>query len=242
MTLAALTLLACGASPDATSGNEANLTQSGGYEFLDLAPRAYERIDSMGVALTSTALTNRDNDYQKAAPNSETYLLTFRSFLAKMHGGWRAQMKQTGFEPCSSEIFGIEAVLPCTLQRMGGLFQPKVLEVLVPDAVKLDVGKPLGFPNGRILDEQVNDLVLGMGFLKLGDGLLVRPGRCLKHEVPIKTATAADFEACHPHSFTQFGLNPPHNDKPFSKTFPYLATPHGFDDGGFWPKEAKAAK
>lgn len=217
------------------------------YEF-DLTGD-YEVIDAMGVALTSTSLVNRDrttanednhNKYQNAAPFVAGYLLTFRHFLSKMHGAWAAQLRATGFEPCSDEIpvIDVTAVIPCTIQKLRRNATPegpRVLDVVIPDWVTLSVDKPLGFPNGRILDEQVTDAVLAMGFLKMG-------GKC-----PGDTSNKAEKDAngvpiCNIETFRNMSLNPPKNDRAFSSTFPYLARPWFYDavkDQEYWPLTAR---
>ncbi len=250
-----LALGAAACTPQEADGDDSTSQLTiAAYDFQLAGP--YERIDAMGVALTSTALANRDrrqlftndgpgddngNRFQNDSPVTTVggavyHLITFRHYLAKMHGGWAAQLRAKGFEPCSQHvpILDIEAVIPCTLQSLRRNHDPNgpiVLDVAIPDWVTLSVDKPLGFPNGRILDEQVNDTVLAMGFLKMG-------GAC-----PGDTSGKADLNAagvpiCNVETFKNVALNPPHNDRAFSATFPYLATPWFYDSTrGFeyWP-------
>jgi len=246
-------LLACSASEteEESDGTELTGAQSiAAYDFDLQGP--FERIDAMGVALTSTALTNRDrkqvlstagpgddnkNKFQKDSPVTDVadaayHLITFRHYLSKMHGGWAAQLRARGFEPCSKHvpILDIEAVVPCTTQRLRRNKDPNgpiVLDVAIPDWVTLSVDKPLGFPNGRILDEQVNDTVLAMGFLKMG-------GEC-----PGDTSGKADRNAngipiCNVETFKNIALNPAKNDREFTATFPYLPAPWFYDETPGW--------
>lgn len=242
-------VLGCGRGADAVDASGS--ASSDAYDFDLSGP--YERIDAMGVALTSTSLTNRDrrqlvsndgpgddndNKYQNDSPITDVasaayHLLTFRHYLAKMHAGWAAQLRSKGFETCSRVIplLDIESVLPCTTQhvRRNDIADgPMVVDVTLPDWVTLSVDKPLGFPNGRILDEQVNDAVLAMGFLEMG-------GEC-----PGDTSGKAPLDEkgipiCNVETFKNIGLNPPSNDRPFSSTFPYLPPPWFYDEATYWP-------
>jgi hypothetical protein len=275
--LAALALActpACSSAQDGIESSEAavGVASIDDYEFQRDAQGHFvtaglERIDAMGVALTSTALTNRDklpddelligagpeggsdnrNRYQKDSPVTNPvaatgHLVTFRHFLAKMHKGWADQFAALGFEPCSVDIPVVgKGVIPCTLQKLGNNADPehgpRVLDVALPDWVTLSIDKPRGFPNGRWLDEQVNDTVLAMGFLKMG-------GRCPgdKSELAKKKD---GVPMCNVETFKNIKLNPPKNDKEFGATFPYLARPWFYDgDKGkpYWPTQRDKPK
>lgn len=248
---ATIALTACSAESDEPSGEELLDAQTiAGYDFDLRGP--YERIDAMGVALTSTALTNRDrkqrftndgpgddngNKFQKDSPITDVadaayHLITFRHYLAKMHGGWADQLRARGFEPCSKHVplLDIEAVTPCTTQRLRRNKTPDgpiVLDVAIPDWVTLSVDKPLGFPNGRILEEQVNDSVLAMGFLKMG-------GECPGDTSGKAEKNARGVPICNVETFKNVALNPPKNDKPFVDAFPYLPAPWFYDERPGW--------
>lgn len=253
---ALVALSACSAedTTDSSGDDSTEAQTAAAYDFQLAGP--YERIDAMGVALTSTALTNRDrrqlftnqgpgddnqNKFQKDSPVTEVssaayHLVTFRHYLAKMHGGWAEQLRAKGFEPCSRHVplLDIEAVTPCTTQRLRRNHDPDgpvVLDVAIPDWVTLSVDEPLGFPNGRILDEQVNDAVLAMGFLKMG-------GECPGDTSGKAERNAAGVPICNVETFRNVALNPPKNDREFSSTFPYFAKPWFYDvEPGFeyWP-------
>ncbi len=68
----------------------------------------------------------------------------------------------------------------------------------VPDVLVFDTTKPVGFPNGRLLTDDVVDLVADPGVLSTDCPVPADPVRC----------------------------NPATNDKAFLDTFPYLAPPH----------------
>lgn len=230
-----------------------------GYRFTSSSD--YVIIDTLGVALTSTALTNRDDAYNDKAPYGDSLLqkailLTFRKYLARMHSwanreGLLAAIDVwpgRDFSSCAGEIgLGcdapddgcITAVTPCTLQKVSqpGQSGRKVLDVVLPDHITIDVREPPGFPNGRppyrvgsngaLLYEQINDLVLAMGFLDMG-------GECTADPSGVCTVrTFADMR--NPDGSR--GLNKQENDVPLDPEFPYLAAPHGVaSEDGYWPR------
>jgi uncharacterized protein DUF4331 len=72
--------------------------------------------------------------------------------------------------------------------------------VIVPDTIKYDPSKPVAYPNGRALEDQVVDITIAAALLDL---------------------------SVHPLSLlADLPLNPPANDVPFKTAFPYLADPH----------------
>jgi hypothetical protein len=251
-----VTLGACGRDAASESDESGGALSESEFVFGSSAGE-FERIDAMGVALTSTALTNRDrrpdgqgpgadngNAYQNASPYILKFLPTFAHYLEKMHAPWDAQLRALGFTPCDKDhlepttIAGQTwKVLPCTLQKLRSNTSPdgpRVLDVVYPDYVTLSVDLPLGFPNGRVLDEQVNDAVLAMGFLDMG-------GKC-KGDTSGKAPRDADGDPiCTVQTFQNIGLNPPKNDRhsgSFNATFPYLATPWFYDEEAgheYWP-------
>jgi hypothetical protein len=93
-------------------------------------------------------------------------------------------------------------VIPCLVQQIGQGAEVSNLSLLVSaDTLKVDLGAPAGFPNGRRLTDPVIDLTLAVLFLDLR-----------RHPV----TTLADLP-----------LNPRANDRPFRDAFPYLAPPQG---------------
>jgi hypothetical protein len=74
--------------------------------------------------------------------------------------------------------------------------------LIVPDTLKIDTAASSGFPNGRKLPDPVVDVTLAVVLLDLGVGG--------------QSAT----------TLAGLPLNPPANDKPFSSSFPYLASAH----------------
>lgn len=75
--------------------------------------------------------------------------------------------------------------------------------IATPDALRLDMARPAGFPNGRIPDDQVVDITVGFLFLDLNvSGQSIR-------------------------TFANLPLNPPRSFPAPTTTFPFLANPTG---------------
>lgn len=73
--------------------------------------------------------------------------------------------------------------------------------LVIPDTLKLDITKPAGFPNGRLLADPTPDVTLAVVLLDMK-----------KHD---------------PSTFARLPLNPPTNDRPFLDVFPFAAPPQG---------------
>jgi hypothetical protein len=91
----------------------------------------------------------------------------------------------------------------CFTQTIPGTGGQTLRGLIVPDTLKLDLTRPALFPNGRKLEDPVIDITLAALFLDF-------------------TVTGQS-----PMTFANLPLNPPGNDKPFSSTFPFLASPQG---------------
>lgn len=90
-------------------------------------------------------------------------------------------------------------VTPCLNQQVApGV---TVANLVVPDTLKIDLSKPAGFPNGRLLSDPVIDITLAVIFLDL-------------------TKHGAD-------TFAKIPLDPLGNDVPLLTSFPYFAPPQG---------------
>lgn len=92
-------------------------------------------------------------------------------------------------------------VSACLSQVIPGTGGATPASLVVPDTIKLDLSKPMGFPNGRQLQDPVADITLAVLFLDM-----------TKHS---------------PATFAQLPLNPPANDRAFLATFPFAAGPQG---------------
>lgn len=90
-------------------------------------------------------------------------------------------------------------VTPCLSQEVApGV---SVASLVVPDTLKIDLSKPAGFPNGRLLSDPVIDVTLAVIFLDL-------------------TKQGAD-------TFAKIPLDPYGNDVPLLTGFPYFGLPQG---------------
>jgi hypothetical protein len=94
-------------------------------------------------------------------------------------------------------------VLPCLEQVAAP--GATVANLVVPDTLKLDLGRPSGFPNGRRLTDPVIDITFAFLFV--------------------------DLTKASPNVLANLPLNPSANDKPFRAEFPYLAPPQGNPPG-----------
>lgn len=185
LALGALGLAACAPTDDPTSSSESASTADDYAFHLPSPGERLERIDAMGVALTSTVLMNRDKDnanrYQIASPDVHKdphTLLSFVKMLRGLHSYWHDQLASLGFEPCSPKlpIIGVPVLglsVDCTLQRFRfdedkNELGPRTIDVVIPDYITLDIDEPLRFPNGRTPWESISDKILSMGFLKQG--------------------------------------------------------------------------
>ena len=92
-------------------------------------------------------------------------------------------------------------VSACLSQVIPGTGGATPASLVVPDTIKLDLSKPMGFPNGRQLQDPVADITLAVLFL--------------------------DMTKQSPATFAQIPLNPPANDRAFLSTFPFVAAPQG---------------
>jgi hypothetical protein len=94
----------------------------------------------------------------------------------------------------------VTSVTPCLEQIVPGTGK-RVVDLVVPDTITVNLSQPSGFPNGRRLQDPVIDITLAVIFLDLS-----------RHA---------------PTTFVNLPLNPPSNDRPFRADFPYLALPQG---------------
>lgn len=94
-------------------------------------------------------------------------------------------------------------VEPCFAQTIPQIGVSVRELIATPDALRLDLSRPAGFPNGRIPDDQVVDITVGFLFLDLAvSGQSVR-------------------------TFANLPLNPPRSFPAPTTNFPFLANPTG---------------
>ena len=94
----------------------------------------------------------------------------------------------------------VVSVTPCLEQVVPGTGK-RVVDLVVPDTVTVNLAQPSGFPNGRRLQDPVIDITLAVIFL--------------------------DMNRHTPTTLVNLPLNPPANDRPFRAQFPFLALPQG---------------
>jgi hypothetical protein len=94
----------------------------------------------------------------------------------------------------------VVSVTPCLEQVVPGTGK-RVVDLVVPDTITVNLAQPSGFPNGRRLQDPVIDITLAVIFL--------------------------DMRRHGPSTFVNLPLNPPANDRPFRAEFPFLALPQG---------------
>lgn len=99
-----------------------------------------------------------------------------------------------------SFIYNVEPCFTQTIPQIG----VSVRELIAaPDALRLDLSRPAGFPNGRIPDDQIIDVTVAFLFLDLAvSGQSIR-------------------------TFANLPLNPPRSFPAPTTTFPFLANPTG---------------
>ncbi len=197
---------------------------------------AWVKVDHAAMPLLSTAVTARSDAYNDLAPGlvswnllrSGSVLLGLRNGLAKVADAWNDDLQEiakqhpdydphnkSGFETCEMDIPSFSGsendedlltlTTGCLVDRIPEV-NKFLFQVVWPDKTRIDLSKPASWPNGRILDQQINDLVIAMAFLDMN-------GNC-------------NGQPCGLHTLTQIPLNPPKNDVPFRDTFPYLAPAH----------------
>lgn len=246
--IAALVAVAACAPPadDGSDSSENAATESKDDYAFQLPSPGDEmvRIDAVGVPLISTVLMNRDrtpsgednkNQYQIDTPdvqNNPRTLIGFLHFLRALHGYWHDSLADLGFEPCSKKALGVVLASPCTLQKLRfdedpDKRGPRVIDAVLPDYITLDFDEPNRFPNGRTPWDSVSDKVFALGFLAMGGKC---PGLDRMEGVPEETKRRVPRDEdgvpiCTIETFADMQLQVPTNDRPYEKTFPYLAAP-----------------
>lgn len=95
----------------------------------------------------------------------------------------------------------VQSVTPCLEQVVPNTGGRRVVDLIVPDTITIDLNAPSVFPNGRRLQDPVIDITLAVALL--------------------------DMRVHTPLTLHQIPLNPPSNDRTFITTLPYLAPPQG---------------
>jgi hypothetical protein len=166
----------------------------------------YTRVDRMGMPAVSTALIGADsknpyNDDDPAGDAAGTYVPELADSNTALHVALNDDLTGLSLVPCSmTDLIG---ELPeCFGQEIATGSGISVASLVVPDTLQIDGSGTAGFPNGRMLPDQVIDVTLAIILLDMAP---------------------AEQD---PTTFAALPLNPAANDRSFSTTFPYLAAPH----------------
>lgn len=187
--------------------------------FRTDAATAYTRVDRMGMPAVSTALVPSalKNGYNDDSPTDDLTLasaVAALGVLGDLHAAIDDDLTGLGLTPCSMTMSRdpdgagpLPAIPLCAAQAVvtGG---PPVATLVVPDTLQINPGAAAGFPNGRMLDDQVIDITLAVIFLDL--------------EGP----TGCGGSGCTAGTIAGVPLNPAANDVAFLTEFPYLAAAH----------------
>lgn len=158
------------------------------FSFNNDPVSAFDRVDRMGMPAIATAVITSKDDYNQANPTDDAD----GDFVGEITAN------VTGLHTALDDDLVLAGLVPCLAADCVGQAAPFV----VPDVITINVGDPAGFPNGRLLTDQVIDVTLALVLLDLTS--------------PNQTVT----------TLAGLPLNPAANDKAFRDTFPYLATPH----------------
>jgi hypothetical protein len=173
-----------------------------GFDFRTDPIEAFTRVDRMGMPAVSTALVSNKNVYNDGDPTDDAALMYATEMLTNLGGLHMAlddDLEDAMLTPCSMAPATPGDLPPCVAQPVaaGG---PTVASLVIPDTLKIDPSMPAGFPNGRRLSDPVIDVTLAVILL--------------------------DMTVHNPGTLAAVPINPGMNDREFSTTFPYLASPH----------------
>jgi hypothetical protein len=165
-----------------------------GFDFRTDDFAMYTREDAMGMPAVSTALipTAMKDSYQQMTPDTASFAPAALMTLAGLHMALDDDLTGLSLTPCVAAA--------CATQRVGGVSGPMVSELVIPDTLKIDTGMAAGFPNGRMLPDQVIDITLAVILL--------------------------DMTVHNPGTLAGVPVNPDENDVAYLTEFPYLAAPH----------------
>lgn len=194
----------------------------------------YSRVDRMGMPAVSTALVSSGmkNAYNDGNPSAGTggdqevvgglprWAPEFATSLIGIHNALNDDILALGLHHCGNNpAAGVADVIGCATQTIG-TGGPRVLDIVVPDTLRIDTTMPAGFPNGRRLADPVIDLTLAVVMLDL---TMNAPNTFVTYDRDGVGGTGCGGADC------PVGLNPPLNDVAegvFLTTFPYLHPAH----------------
>jgi hypothetical protein len=171
-----------------------------GYDFADDPYEAYTQIDRHGAVEAGTAgiAAPEGLGFNPGSDISIRDDYNASNPAEDAAGMWLPEIgaSVTFFHAALDDDLQSLGMMPATVDQTVAQAGP----VIVPDTIKYDPSLPTAYPNGRRLEDPVVDITLAAVLLDL---------------------------QVHPLSlFAGLPLNPPANDVPFGKEFPYLAPPH----------------
>jgi hypothetical protein len=161
------------------------------FVFSTSPASAYTRVDRMGMPVVNTALITNKDQYNSLDPADDvtgTFVGEMTASIAGLHAALDDDLTMMRLTPCTAPGDGTGT---CWAQEA---------PLILPDVICINTGAAAGFPNGRLLSDQVVDITLAVLLLD-------------------SNTHAADL-------FASIPLNPAANDLPFGSTFPYLAPAH----------------
>ena len=156
------------------------------FEFEDTFVCLFVQHERVGVPLVSRWLVESVETYNLSTPQDDQFL----TFVGEIHASVAA------LHAALDDDLEAMGLVPCTPGGCATVYTPLV----IPDALQLDLDEPVAFPNGRRLEDQAPDILLGHLLL--------------------------DDRFAPPQTLAELPLGPPANDVPFGDAFPWLAPPH----------------
>lgn len=184
----------------------------GSLMFRSEAAAMYRRVDRMGMPAVSTALIGsaRKNAYNDVTGRTgmtggmDGFVPDFVASLTGLHMALDRHLMAANLLPCRMDMM-VGGLPECLGQNYAT--GATVASLVVPDdALVVTPANPVGFPNGRRLEDPVIDVTLAVLLLRLG-------GSC-------------GMGSCTATTLASVPLNPRANDRMFLPDFPYLAPAH----------------
>ena len=207
--------------------------------------------DHAGAPLLATiwgrfAEYNEDAPFvETSADGLKPWLLHITKKFHEVHASWTPSFEEMGLDTCDDlgvnddifadfgngkldlgnlepeQCFGQEIRWPNRDESFELEDYRRTIEVSLPDYLTIELGQAPGFPNGRVLHEQINSLMFAMAFLDQG-------GECTRQD--------GTEEECNIYTlWNRTDFLKQFNDVPFrgasdvdepARTFPWLADPH----------------
>jgi hypothetical protein len=128
---------------------------AGNFDFPDVDPGDYYRVDRIGMPAIATALIPSDakdayNDDDPVDDAAGAWVSDIVASVDFFHTALDSQLEGLGLSVCATEDC-VAAAAP----------------LVVPDTLSINIMDPAGFPNGRALADQAIDITLAVALLDL---------------------------------------------------------------------------